>query len=370
MSRRGASIGPCDAPEARQQRRRGRSEIAHMPWTFRRRPVPRGSPGEAAVVKVRWIRYALEELRMMRSLQDVDLLIDQKLPFFRSHLFGNPIVESDVPMCLQIEPTNHCDLKCVCCARDRSVRQKGFMDLDLFRGIVDDARDVGVRRVHLYLHGEPLMHPRIMDMIRYVKSKGIAISLTTNGMLLGRTKSVELLESGVNSADYVSFSMLGHSKEVHERLMEGVDHETVTCNLLELLRLRKEMRLNGPIIEAIFHAAEYNHHEAGAFSRAWRGVADHVHVFGISKQFAEFKRSGNERPVRSRSCTYLWQRLTVLWNGDVTQCMADVDGEHVMGNLSRESILDVWGCDSLQRLRERHRRGLFEGLSLCATCDW
>lgn len=136
----------------------------------------------------KWFLYGLHEIKFLRSFNDVKLFYNQKLTFFLIRLIGSTGTNVKAPPSLQIEPTNFCNINCICCPTDRMVRKKGHMDFELFRKIIDEASKIGVRRVHLLLHGEPMIHPRIVDMIRYIKSKSIAINLTTNGMLFSKEK--------------------------------------------------------------------------------------------------------------------------------------------------------------------------------------
>ncbi len=89
------------------------------------------------------------------------------------------------------------------------------MDFDLFRSIVNGASEIGVKRIHLYLHGEPMLHPRIEEMIQFIKSKDLRLSLTTNGMLFDRQRIRNILDSGLDSGDHIIFSLLGLSQETH-----------------------------------------------------------------------------------------------------------------------------------------------------------
>ena len=175
------------------------------------------------------IRRGLEELKFLKSPNDLKFFY-AKLSYLLPRVIGTFARHTNVPPSLQIEPTNHCNLNCICCPTLASTREKGYMDFDLFRRIIDDASQIGVKRVHLYLHGESLLHPKIVDMIGYVKSKAIGFHLTTNGTLFNKQKIEAILRSGVNSADHIIFSILGYSKKVHEKTMKGVDHDKVLEN--------------------------------------------------------------------------------------------------------------------------------------------
>ena len=60
------------------------------------------------------LRFGLEELKFIRSPKDLKILYDQKLPFMTSKLTGNAAKNARVPPSLQIEPTNRCNLRCIC----------------------------------------------------------------------------------------------------------------------------------------------------------------------------------------------------------------------------------------------------------------
>ncbi|MCA1766344.1 MAG: radical SAM protein, partial [Desulfobulbaceae bacterium] len=144
------------------------------------------------------IRRGLKEVKFVRSFRDLEIFYTQKLPFFLSRLFGDPSREIGIPLSIQIEPTNYCNLSCVFCSTGKSPRKKNYMDFALFEKIVDDASGIGVKRIHLYLHGEPMLHKQIVKMIRHIKQKGLGVTITSNGMLFDKSTIKEILESGVN----------------------------------------------------------------------------------------------------------------------------------------------------------------------------
>ena len=244
------------------------------------------------------------------------------------------------------------------------------MDIDLFRKIIDDASAMGVRLVFLYLHGEPTLHAQIVEMIRYMKSKKVAVHLTTNGILLNKEKIKRILESGVNSADYITFSIMGSSKEVHEGIVKRGKYDKTVENIHIFLNLRRKLRMNGPIIETIFYTMPENKHEEEEYVKTWKGVVDHVRQGGdISESFAEYKRDERTLPLRTRTCRNLWQKMTIFWNGDVTMCCEDVDGDWILGNLNEQSISEIWNRGRMLTIKRVHKHKRFEKIPLCSICD-
>lgn len=321
-------------------------------------------------MKYQWLQFGLKELKFVKSPKDLRILFD-KATYLLPRAIGISHRYTKVPYSLQIEPTNHCNLDCISCARSASSRKCGYMDLALFKKIVDDASRIGVKMVRLWLLGEPMLHPRIVDMIGYVKQKGLRVRLTTNGMSFDSKRIEAILRSGVDSGDRVIFSVLGYSKEIHEKIMKGVDHSKVIKNIHDFIALRKKHRHNGPVVETIFYVMPENEMERQQFSTYWCSVVDHVRISGISRRFAEFGNgTSSPRPVRKATCAVLWDRMVVFWNGDVPLCIGDVDGTYCLGNVRERSLSEIWNCEALMSLRKMHWEKGFGELPLCRSCDW
>ena len=321
-------------------------------------------------MKTDLFRFIFEELRFIQSAKDVRNLYD-KFPYLVPRITGNYYRKRKVPLSLQIEPTNHCDVSCICCSRDRMSRKKGYMEFKLFQKIIDDAAQNNMKRIHLYLHGEPLLHPEVIEMIRYIKTRRMGFQMATNGMRLDKANANTLLRTGVDSSDHILFSILGHSREVHELIMKGVRHDWVMKNISDFLELRKSLGINGPVIETVMYVMSENEKEEAKFLKYWRNVVDHVRRVGpISQQFAKYKRGDDLLSPRTKTCKNLLERMTIYWNGDVTLCAADLDGAHVLGNLMEKSIKEIWNGKDLINIKKLHKEKNFQSLQLCSNCDW
>lgn len=310
-----------------------------------------------------------EALKSNRSFKDLKMFF---LKFIKIILKTpiNPYPYYELPPVLHIEPTNYCNLTCLCCPTQRGLRKKGYMNLNLFQKIIDGASKEGIKRIHLYLHGEPLLHPKFVELVSYIKSKNLGVDIVTNGMLFNKEKIEGIIHSGINNNDIVRFSILGYSKEIHEKLMKGVNHEKVLKNILDFLELRKKYKADGPIIETIFIITSENEHEKKKFLKYWRSKVDHVVVKHPSKSFSEYKKKENTTPIRKTTCYDLWDRMTIFWNGDVTICISDIDGDYILGNLKTQSIREIWNCKQLLSIKKLHEEEQFEKIPLCTKCDF
>src|SRR5690242_16267208 len=91
------------------------------------------------------------------------------------------------PAHMKIELTNYCNLACPMCPHAQMQREVGYMKPELFRRIIDMA----VPELEFaYLHhlGESLFHGRIGELIRYGRSRGVAMGLSTNATYLDHRK--------------------------------------------------------------------------------------------------------------------------------------------------------------------------------------
>lgn len=315
------------------------------------------------------IREGLNEIRFIRSAKDAEGYY-HKIAFLLPRMFGFQYQHTAVPASLQIEPTNCCNIRCICCPVSRCTRKKGFMEFDLFKKIIDDAFEIGVKRIHLYLHGEPLLHPQSMEMIRYIKTKGLSFNLVSNGMMFDEDNMREFLDTGADLGDHVVFSILGYSKHIHETIMTGIDHDRVVRNLISLIEHRGKRKKHAPVVEVIFYAMPENEQEKIRFKKFWSGKADHVRIIPrISESFRNYKMQDTSAVVHQRRCPNIWERMAIFWNGDVSLCCEDVDGDYILGNLQSKSIRDVWNGEKMLVFKRLHQQYEQHKHPLCSKCD-
>src|SRR5688500_20260612 len=89
---------------------------------------------------------------------------------------------------LEAHVVDHCNLTCAECCSLSPFLPAWFADpADLERDL-SRARKVLAPSVFKLVGGEPLLHPRLLDLVAVARRSEIAsrISITTNGLLLGR----------------------------------------------------------------------------------------------------------------------------------------------------------------------------------------
>lgn len=98
-----------------------------------------------------------------------------------------------------LEITNRCNLNCATCMRNVWEVEFGQMSMQTFEQIINGIESFSPKpEIFLGGYGEPLSNPDCLTMIKLAKSRGLSVSLITNGILLTEAISKELIEMELN----------------------------------------------------------------------------------------------------------------------------------------------------------------------------
>jgi len=252
---------------------------------------------------------------------------------------------------VNLELTNRCNLRCSMCPVNRDmVREKGFMDPALFRRIIDE--NPQLEHVLAFQWGEPLMHPHFFELVRYATDRGVRVMITSNGTYLSPELRQRLLASGL---DRITFSVDGVG-EIHTHI-RGYEYERLKKDVLSLRDERDRAGLDHPRIDVSMVVFEETEPYVGSFFAEWGGLVDRVQAI---PKFV----SG----PRTVPCRELWRgTAVVLWDGRVSICCRDADGEAIVGDAGKEPLEAIWNGRRMQELRRSHLQRDFRGI--CRDCS-
>jgi radical SAM protein with 4Fe4S-binding SPASM domain len=265
-----------------------------------------------------------------------------------------------LPDIVQIESTNLCNAKCVFCPRDEMHRQQGVMDMDLYRKVVDECAALGITHVRMHNYGEPFLDRRLVEKVRYAKTRGIAeVGMISNGSLITPDIAQGLIDAGL---DAINISVDAAGKETFERTRVNLDYDVVVDNIRALARLRREAGRSRPKLILSF-VRQQDSPEEQAFIDTWRSIADKIHITDLHNWAGTL----HARSDVAYPCYRLWLTFTVLWDGRVSLCCADFDGRHVLGDLRTSTIREVWNSPAYRAVRRQHLES--GGPEICRSCD-
>lgn len=150
-----------------------------------------------------------------------------------------------LPIHLQVEITNACNLRCATCHRDLLYPNPTMMKLETFKKLVDE---VSPEKINLSGLGEPFLNPDVFKMIRYAKQKGAAVNCATNFTCV-RGRIDKVLDSGI---DQLKVSIDAANRKTFLRIRGRDEFDTVVESIKELNCKKRERDFRKPVIRFNF----------------------------------------------------------------------------------------------------------------------
>ena len=300
------------------------------------------------------------------------------------------------PIFANIEITTRCNLRCTYCARTVS----GITGADM-------SRETFVRLLGLLPHacritlvglGETLLHPQVAEFVALASAEGRRTALVTNGMLLDRALSRELLNAGLDS---ITFSIDGADQNIASEVRPGTDFARVIDNIQGFRELSRASR---PIATSVFsavstrtigHLEELMDVVAGlgvhvvmltdlnfkenVKDSLWHNADDRIarlvrkgvarafrqqlpvlsvrglEEFGLAKRYEKYLLlPPDSLAARSKERTWCcspWQTVPISVTGEVTLC--DCQPGVLLGNLLDQPLDGIWNGAIMQDHRRR-----------------
>jgi hypothetical protein len=271
-------------------------------------------------------------------------------------------------MQLQIENTNVCNARCVFCCYGKMDRPKGFMSMDLFRKIIDDAADIPlIDKVTITGMGEPLLDKDLMERLSYIqkKMKIGCLDLYTNGSKLTIPMIKQFIKIPVNML-YVSLN--GTDRQSRKEMTGLDDYDEVVAVLDEAIRIADGTALK-IIVKSVVGSGLMEPSAVEIFGKRWGGAYNGGS--GHSFVHIEGNWAGKLFPIRvtpKNFCGRAYDQIMVLQDGRVPLCCFDAFGEVILGDLKTQTIQEIYNGGEALRYRTAHATNNRSTLKLCKDC--
>lgn len=334
---------------------------------------------------------------------------------------------------LYIEPTDICNLDCRTCIRNGWEEPLGKMSEEVFLRILEGLRSfdsTAIPSVFFGGLGEPLYHPKTIEMIQQVKALGARVEMITNGTMLTETRAKQLISAGL---DTLWVSIDGATPESYSDIRLGAQLPKVLKNLARFRELRKPGHRPTPEIGIAFVAMKRNiadlpqviklglQHGAMRFSISnvlpytaemqeemlyRRTLSDITYMpspwlpqisipkmdinettreafiqalnSGCNVSFAGYNLGG-----ASDVCTFIESgSMAIGWDGSVSPCLPllhthtsylhnkpRINRRHIVGKVTDRNLLDLWSDPDYVAYRETVQGFGFAPCTFCGGCD-
>ena len=269
------------------------------------------------------------------------------------------------PLHVDFETSALCNMNCPMCFRQRKEYDPskfGLLDYDLFCKGIDECAKHGLYSIRLSWRGECTMHPEFLDMVRYANQKGIKeISFISNGFVIEDGFARELVKVGV---DYITVSVDDIGDE-YNKIRHPATFEGVVRRLQELRKLRDSIGNGFPRIRI---NGVWNESKGDVwFENMWNTFGEIVDYITYTPEYAHDNKIKMLKP--DFCCQYPFQRLTIMWDGNVPLCISDKERCVSLGNIGSNSLYDIWHSKLINDIRKLHKSYKAEKIDCCSRCD-
>lgn len=277
------------------------------------------------------------------------------------------------PRTVYWECTNKCNYNCIHCY---SVSGPGKfseeLQFDTVKKLIDELSALGTEFLSIG-GGEPLLYPDIFRVLKYAKSKGLAVEITTNASLVTDEIIKKLVKSGLQ---FLQVSLDGANEKTYSTIRRGGDFNRVVKILPKLaeyftLSICSVInKLNYNEIDSLIElskTAGAKHFRVIPLMEIGRGAGIkslqlskkelknlHTIIHDKRKKEKNINIQLNENLVLPESKNIFWMpnnhfgcsaaRTTcgIDARGDVYPCSFMAFEELKCGNIKNESLLEIW----------------------------
>lgn len=293
------------------------------------------------------------------------------------------VVPLDVPFVLGIYLGDVCNFKCKYCVQSADVNSEAgkdliryFLDWDLFERIVDQALEfkLKIKTVMLSSIGEPLLHPNVCKMIKYMNDKNLAdnYEIVSNASMLTKEMAHNLIDSGLTRLcvsvqgittkkykDICGYEM--NIQELRDNLEEFYNYGRGRCKLhiktvdaaLDEGEEKDFFDMFSPICDTIF---------VDKVMPVFQGV-EYDNIMLAKDEFTDdiFKRNAKI------CCSPIFYTLYVRPDGTIAPC-CDSPQPITYGNVKTTTLVDAWNGLARLSFLMQHLRHMRSNNKVCAKC--
>ena len=251
---------------------------------------------------------------------------------------------------MYVEITSVCNLACSFCPP--TSRTANLIKVDAFNNILDQIKP-HTKYIYLHVKGEPLLHPRIDELLDASHAKGFKVNITTNGTLIKKNREKLLGKPALRQMNFSLHSFDGHEgstnregylAEILSFVREAAKHKVIfSFRLWNLDRdnmTNAEKRRNREtlkILEKEFNL-DYKIEEKVEPGKGIK-VADRIYI----NQDHEFQWPSLLAPEDDGKgfCHALRSQAAILVDGTVVPCCLDGEGVMNLGNINQTSFSEI-----------------------------
>ncbi len=294
---------------------------------------------------------------------------------------------------LYVELSSACNFSCRMCFRNNWFDERiGLMSDETIDILKKNIKAGDFETVFFGGMGEPLMHPRLAELVAFSHNLGKRTEIITNASLLTKEMSKNLIKSGL---DCLWVSMDGFSKESYEKIRHGSIFELIMKNLSDFNAIRDNTKLG--ITFVIMKENEHELKNINSFKDNIKAdIINLSHVVPITPlnqedaiydksynigKMERFTENGKEKQLNF--CPFIEDGVSfVRFDGGVFPCMQLLHNSYTylytekrkiyaksFGSILEKSLYDIWNDTEYVEFRKKVSDFEFPCCTICLGCE-
>lgn len=268
---------------------------------------------------------------------------------------------------IYIEITNVCNLSCSFCKQTK--RKKQMMTTDQFESIL---KKINSYTDYIYLHvkGEPLIHPKLKEILDIASKYQKKVTITTNATLLKENEQI-LLESSCIRQMNLSLHSENNKENYLEEIFQSVDKLSKKMNIVYRFWTLHNGNLNEKSTETVKKINSYYHLSPEIVEKLYKEsnikIKENIYV-NKDNEFL-WPEVENDYYEPCGYCHALKDQMAILVDGTIIPCCLDGEGIINLGNIYENTLEEIiFGNRAQNMIKGFQSRRVNE--ELCKHCNF
>ncbi len=242
--------------------------------------------------------------------------------------------DNDLFYAIQIETINRCNGICPFCPVNRNMDTRKLVKMteELYKKIIDELAELNYcGKISISSNNEPLMDKNLVERVRYAREKlpRAYMYIYTNGTLMK-------LEDCRKLARYLN-----------RIYIDNYNDELVLADNIKIIA--KECERDSELNEKVYICLRKIHEVL--WTRGGQAP------------------NNNKKIIRDYPCFLPFCQMIIRPDGKVSLCCSDALGKYTLGDVSEQSLINIWEGEAFNAIRKKIRGGDIATIDLCKYCD-
>jgi len=304
------------------------------------------------------------------------------------------------PITIDMALTRTCNYGCHYCYAMLQENERSVINKEVITNFLDDCAEIGVKGISLVSDGESTISPVFVHACEHGKKKGIAMACGTNGFVLTRSKSEQVLPHltylriNISAGERKRYAeIMGVKEEWFDRVVQNIKdmveikrRDGLTCTLglqmvlmpeyadqiLPLAELGKELGVDYLVIK---HCSDNEDGDLGVNYKGYTKIYDILRAaealstdtYQCTVKWSKIQAEGTRSYQRCYGAPFL---LQISGSGLVAPCGMLFNEKYKkfhIGNICEERFKDIWAGDRYWEVMNYLASPEFNAQKMCGS---